>query len=274
MKLNNKKIYLVAEIGWNFLGNTKLAKQMILSAKDAGADLIKFQMWHPKNLTKGPWDYDGRRKIYEKSFLDKKKYHILNSYCKKNKIKCFSSIFSISDINDYYYTTKDLVKIPSSEAHNLKLIKECVKKFKLVFLSLGALKEDELKGTMKFIKKKNVVPLHCVSSYPLKSTEFNIEKFNYIKKNSKFFGYSGHLRGIEDAIFAIDNGSCIIEKHFTTNQKLPGRDNKFALLPKDMKFLRNYITLREDFFKKKGLGLQKNEVDVYKFYRGRWSKHD
>ena len=95
-----------------------------------------------------------------------------------------------------------------------------------------------------------------------------------VKKNSKRFGYSGHLSGIEDAIFAIDNGASIIEKHFTVDQNLPGRDNKFALLPKDMKFIKNYVVKRENFMKRKGLGLQKNEVDVYKHYRGRWSKND
>ena len=54
---------LVAEIGWNFIGNLKLAKKMILAAKKSGADFVKFQIWNPKNLKSGSWDYDGRRKI-------------------------------------------------------------------------------------------------------------------------------------------------------------------------------------------------------------------
>ena len=41
---------LVAEIGWNFIGNLKLAKKMILAAKKSGADFVKFQIWNPKNL--------------------------------------------------------------------------------------------------------------------------------------------------------------------------------------------------------------------------------
>ena len=43
---------LVAEIGWNFLGNISLAKKMIKSAKKAGADAVKFQIWDPKFLKK------------------------------------------------------------------------------------------------------------------------------------------------------------------------------------------------------------------------------
>ena len=41
---------LVAEIGWNFLGKLSLAKKMILEAKKAGSDAVKFQIWDPKYL--------------------------------------------------------------------------------------------------------------------------------------------------------------------------------------------------------------------------------
>ena len=36
---------LIAEIGWNFIGNIKLAKEMISAAKESGADFAKFQTW-------------------------------------------------------------------------------------------------------------------------------------------------------------------------------------------------------------------------------------
>ena len=73
-------------------------------------------------------------------------------------------------------------------------------------------------------------------------------------------------------MFAIEKNAIIIEKHFTINNKLPGRDNKFALLPKDFKFLSNYIKNKKDFQIDKGLNVQKCEKDIYKNYRGRWQK--
>jgi sialic acid synthase SpsE len=42
MKLTQDSPYLVAEIGWNFLGNLKLAKTMIFKAKQSGALAVKF----------------------------------------------------------------------------------------------------------------------------------------------------------------------------------------------------------------------------------------
>lgn len=267
-----KSCYLIAEIGWNFLGDIKLAKKMIISAKNSGADFVKFQIWNPKYLKGGPWDKDGRKEIYIKSFLTKKKYKLLDSFCKKYKIKCFSSIFADTEINDYHSVTKDLVKIPSPEAGNIKLIKKCLKKFNQVIISLGALKKNELLKVIKLTKNKNIIPMHCVSSYPLEDQNCNFFKFRYLKKFYKNVGYSGHCRGIEDALYAIENGARLVEKHFTINNNLPGRDNKFALLPEEFKFLSNYINKREMFKIKKGLGLQKCEEDVFKNYRGRWQK--
>jgi len=264
--------YLIAEIGWNFLGNLSLAKKMIDEAKVSGADFVKFQIWNPKNLKKGEWDNDGRKEIYKKAFLDKQKFKILFDYSKKKKIKCFASIFSKTELEDYLSVTKDFIKIPSHEAYNLDLIKECIKRFKFVFISCGCLTYVELKKITKFSRFSNVILMHCVSSYPLISKNCNFKKFDYLKKFSNKVGYSGHYQGIDDALFAIEKNASIIEKHFTINNKLPGRDNRFALLPKDFKFLSNYIQNKKDFQIDKGLNVQKCEKDIYKNYRGRWQK--
>ena len=145
LKLNKNKSYIVAEIGWNFLGDIGLAKKMVLSAKRGGADAVKFQIWNPNNLKKGSWDNDGRRKLYEKSFLDKKKYKLIYDFAKKNKINCFASVWSIKDLKTLASVSNDIVKIPSPEAYNLELIKMALKIFNKVVLSVGCLNKIELK---------------------------------------------------------------------------------------------------------------------------------
>ena len=60
---------LIAEIGWNFIGDMVLAKEMIVAAKEAGADYAKFQTWSTKDLKPGPWDSDGRLELYKKAEL-------------------------------------------------------------------------------------------------------------------------------------------------------------------------------------------------------------
>ena len=113
--------------------------------------------------------------------------------------------------------------------------------------------------------------MHCVSSYPCEANNLNFKKFENIKKLSPIYGYSGHYNGIDDAIVAISNGAKYIEKHFTVSKKLPGRDNKFAILPEDMMKISKFRDFYNTSYKFKGLNVQKCEMDIYKNYRGRWS---
>jgi len=59
---NDKKIKVIAEIGWNHMGDSILAEDMIRSAAEGGANVAKFQYWDPLHLKAGPWDTDGRGK--------------------------------------------------------------------------------------------------------------------------------------------------------------------------------------------------------------------
>ena len=56
------KIKLIAEIGWNHMGDINLAKEMISAAASNGADIVKFQTWSESDLLSGPWDEDGRER--------------------------------------------------------------------------------------------------------------------------------------------------------------------------------------------------------------------
>ncbi len=273
LKLSNLKTYIVAEIGWNFLGNLKLAKKMINTAKKNGADAAKLQIWDPKYLKEGSWDHDGRREIYNKAKLNMKKYNILKNYCKKNKILCFASVFNLKSCKDLKNNKDKIVKIPSHEAYNKELIKYALKNFNTVILSAGAITQKELKFLEKFKNSNKLIILHCVSSYPLKSENVNFQKFFHLKNIFKKVGYSGHLEGLDDAYLAISSGAVMLEKHFSIDNNLPGRDNKFAILPRELSIIVKYRDKVEQMNKKKGLGLQKCEQDIYKNYRGRWSKN-
>ena len=61
-------------------------------------------------------------------------------------------------------------------------------------------------------------------------------------------------------------------KNFTINKKLPGRDNKFSITPDEFKQMKNIRDNFRDFNLKRGLNIQKSEIDIKKNYRGRWIK--
>ena len=45
---------VIAEIGWNHMGDMNLAAEMIKESSRAGASFAKFQTWRVKNLKAGP----------------------------------------------------------------------------------------------------------------------------------------------------------------------------------------------------------------------------
>ena len=66
-----------------------LAKEMIQSSKENGADFVKFQTWSVDRLKRGPWDTDGRTEIYKKAELSKDKHLLLN----RQEMICFILFF-------------------------------------------------------------------------------------------------------------------------------------------------------------------------------------
>ena len=272
--MNNNKIKIIAEIGWNHMGDMDLASNMIISAAENGADICKFQTWSESKLKAGPWDHDGRREIYKKAELSNDDHYLLKKVCEKNNVEFMTSIFDIGDLDFLSSLEMDIIKIPSHEVYNLELIQAVVEKFKTTIISTGAAKWDEVVKITENVTPDNIVLLHCVSTYPCPIENINFPRMEKLKEYSKTVGYSGHYSGIDDAIIAICKGASFVEKHFTINQELPGRDNKFAIMPAQMKTLCDF---RNDYEKMNidlGLDLQELEMDTFQNYRSRWSKID
>ena len=114
LKLKNKTMTkIIAEIGWNHMGDMSLAKEMIVAAAENGADFAKFQTWSVKRLKSGDWDVDGRREIYEKAELTLDQHLELKHYCNDNDIEFISSVFSLDDLELYKKVTNKTIKIPN-----------------------------------------------------------------------------------------------------------------------------------------------------------------
>ena len=237
---------IIAEIGWNHCGNIELAKKMAKAAYKNGATYAKYQTWSVDRLKSGSWDGDGRRQIYEKAELSKENHIELIDYCNQIGIKFLSSVFSISDAELLVELGCKEVKIPSFESRNHELIRYCDDNFDTIFMSTGTSTLEEIGDSVKHIRYSNLYLLHCVSSYPCNPSIANIQRITSLKELGFPVGYSDHIQGVESAKVAIEFGAQVIEKHFTIDKDLPGRDNKFAILPCDLSNLFSYIQLRKE----------------------------
>ncbi|EAR60526.1 N-acetylneuraminate synthase family protein [Neptuniibacter caesariensis] len=266
----------IAEIGWNFMGDMKLAEDMIAAAAQSGATTAKFQYWNPEKLKAGAWDNDGRREIYNKACLNADKIQQLTELCSKHNVKFLLSVFNKEDAEFVSQFSTEAIKIPSHEVANIELIRYALSTYKRVFLSLGACTEEELKDVSELVGSirsngEDVVAMHCVSSYPCPVEKVNLPRMAELQKlfNGEL-GLSDHSQSVNVPAYAVAMGATVIEKHFTVNHDLPGRDNKFAVLPEGFEAMVANCQEAKSALIFHGVSAQDIEQDTMNNYRGRW----
>ncbi len=263
---------IIAEIGWNFLGDMDLAKQMIKKAKESGANIVKFQYWSEKKLKPGAWDNDGRREIYKAAELSAPDIKELMETCSKENIEFLISSFNAEDARFLKSLGVEKMKIPSHEIANVELHDFCATNFKKSYVSLGAGSFDEIKKTVEIYNSVNAswVGMHCVSSYPCPMESVNLPKLKSLSKLVPILGFSDHTSETITPALALPFGVEVIEKHFTSDNNLPGRDNQFALNPENFREMVGSIYTAEKALSDRGLEASELETDTINNYRGRW----
>jgi len=261
-------VTLIAELSSNHMGDMNLVRDMVVSAKENGADIVKFQTWSASKLKKGPWDNDGRREIYEKAELTPEKHAGVLSMCQDVGVDFLTTCFNPNDLS-FIRTLTDKVKIASTECNNTELVEKAIEAFNTVYISTGASLSVEFEHLAKY---ENVYLLHCVAKYPCPAENVNIPRLHHIRRLTPRFGYSGHYVGIWDAVAAISIGAKVVEKHFTTDRNLPFKDNKFAIVPDELNQIRYYA---DEFTKMSidhGIDFQECEQGARDVYARRWMK--
>lgn len=273
---DKESIEVIAEIGWNHMGDSSIAKDMIQSAKECGADTVKFQYWNPDYLKEGVWDTDGRREIYNKAALTEDKVNELQKMSQDAGCNFLISVFGTIGASVMADLGIKKIKIPSHETTNKKLIEFCSSKFDYIYFSAGASTEKDVLEAVNILKdgRADFNLMHCVSSYPVSDERANLNRINWLSTMHSSIGYSDHTQSTIVPALAVLNGALVIEKHFTIDKELPGRDNKFALDPKEFNQMCQNIHTASNSIIDKGNGYQSIEEDTVMNYRGRWEPQD
>ena len=118
----------------------------------------------------------------------------------------------------------------------------------------------EVKEAIKVIKSNGnnrIVLMQSITQYPSPIEEANLEVLTtYKKKFSLNVGYSDHSPGSLVMLSSVVLGSCVVEKHFTDNEKLKGPDHHHSMNPNQFAKMVNDIRLIESA---KGDGIKKVE---------------
>jgi len=238
--------YVIAEIGHNHQGSLETAKEMVLTAKECGANAVKLQKRDNKTLFtseiyNSPYDnensygatYGEHREALE---FGKTEYAELIDYAKKVNIDLFATPFDFKSADFLANLDMPAFKIASGDLNNTPLLKHVAHFEKPIILSTGGGTLDDVKrayDTIMPINKKLCI-LQCTAAYPIQNYEdMNLHVISTYRKTFSdiVIGLSDHESGIAMALVAYMLGARVVEKHFTLNRAWRGTDHSFSLSP-------------------------------------------
>lgn len=234
--------FLIAEIGLNHNKDINLAKKIIKSAKDNGADAVKFQTFITEQLISKK---SKAFSLFKSLELSKNDFKEISNYCKKQKIIFFSTPFAIECVEWLEEIDVPCYKIASSDLNYTDLLVAVAKTKKTVILSTGISNFKTIKKAVSIINKNgndNIIILHTISKYPPDYKDMNLRMIEYFRSKFKYpIGFSDHTIDNTMSLIARTLGASIFERHFTINKKLKGPDHSISLEPKELLDLRNRL---------------------------------
>lgn len=243
-------MFIIAEAGVNHNGDVECAEQLILAAKKAGADAVKFQTFKAdqivaKNAEKADYQKsttgkeENQRSMLEQLELSYESFSHLKQTCDNCGILFLSTAFDLDSIEFLETLKMPLWKIPSGEITNLPYLLRIAQTKKPVILSTGMANMKEIGDAVQVLKENGTAKLsllHCNTEYPTPMKDVNLRAMDTLKRTFDVeVGYSDHTEGIEVSIAAVARGASIIEKHFTLDRSMIGPDHKASLDPESLK---------------------------------------
>ncbi|MDF2656926.1 MAG: N-acetylneuraminate synthase [Bacillota bacterium] len=252
MENKNGSVFIIAEAGVNHNGNLALAKKLIDSAKEAGADAVKFQTFQTEQvITKSAQkavyqqittgEQESQYEMVKKLELTFDEFTSLKEYCDHSEILFLSTPFDMESIE--YLETIDLpiYKIPSGEITNLPYLIRISETLKPIIMSTGMSDLEEIGKAVSILKQhgnKELTLLHCNTEYPTPFEDVNLNAMLTLRNTFQTdVGYSDHTLGIEASVAAVALGATVIEKHFTLDKNMEGPDHKASLNPEELKLM-------------------------------------
>ncbi|MBT3921913.1 MAG: hypothetical protein HOF21_04985 [Nitrospina sp.] len=244
--------FLVAEIGFNHNGDVALAKRMIESAAENGADAVKLQTFLAHEMISNTLladdpDNPGNEipfyEFFQRYELSREDYEVLIAHARTLKIPLFSTPFDDASLDMLVELGVPALKIASPDLTYIPFLKKAAETELPIVLSTGMGNDEEIGEALRALGEANsVVLLHCVSNYPSRYEEMNL---GYLRGLSGQFelpvGLSDHTLDNLSAVVAASLGAVMIEKHFTLDRKLPGVDQSISMQPEDLRQLKSDI---------------------------------
>jgi sialic acid synthase SpsE len=242
---------VIAEAGVNHNGDLDRALAMVRVAREAGADIVKFQAFRADAIASpgaAAAAYQRRnagaerqRDMLAKLEFGMDRFAVLARACADAGIEFLATPFEA----DMAAPLRDLgmkrIKVASGELTNAPALRQFAALGLPVLLSTGMATLDEVEAAIRALEsaglpRREVTLLHCTSLYPAPPATANLRAIAAMRAATGCaVGYSDHTLGDHIAVAAVALGATVIEKHFTLDRTLPGPDHRASLEPAELK---------------------------------------
>lgn len=224
---------IIAEAGVNHDGDLATAHNLCDVAKEAGADIVKFQSFKPERcIRKGPrYDELARLALSFQSQL------ALARHCAAIGVEFCSTP---DDLDSLKFLIEECgvkrIKLGSGSLLYKPLVTSAFASGLPVLLSTGMATSMEIATTLcwssALLTPDQVTLMHCISLYPCPLELANVRAIATLRAQfGLFVGYSDHTKSISAALAAAALGASAIEKHITLDDRAPGADHAMSIVP-------------------------------------------
>lgn len=255
--MNNKQIWgaenrcmIIAEAGVNHNGDVETALRLCDAAKEAGADVVKFQTWITEELitrSVAMADYqESNTGVKESQFdmlkrleLSHEDFGRVKAYCDEIGMIFASTADEPKSLDFLVELGIPFVKVGSGDIGNVSYLRYIGSKKLPVMLSTGMSSLGDVENSIAALRAggaEEITVLHCTTNYPCPMNEVNLRAMLTLRDAFHLpVGYSDHTAGIEVAIAAAAFGAKVIEKHFTLDKSMDGPDHIASTEPAEFK---------------------------------------
>lgn len=242
---------IIAEAGVNHNGDINLAYELVIKAKECGADAVKFQTFKAEKLAgketpKVPYQTVDRSESEESHFEMLKRLELseedtikVKKCCDENEIEFMSTPYDIEGVDFLSRIGSKRLKVASADLVDFR-IQRAVRATGLpVIQSMGMATEEEViqwhRDYLSEAPIQHRTLLQCTSNYPSDPFNSNVRAMKAIgEKLGVDYGFSDHTPDERGAVLAVALGAKVIEKHFTLDKSMEGPDHRASVNPSEL----------------------------------------
>mgnify|MGYP001159285192 CR=1 FL=1 len=238
--------YIIAEAGVNHNGSAETARALVLAAKEAGADAVKFQTFRAERVARpdaAKADYQLRNtdpgesqiEMLRKLELHAEAHHELLALCRQIGLDFISTPYNEEDIDFLNEIGVDAIKLASIHLVEPHILRYAARTGKKIILSTGMSTLEQVGIAVRTLRAagcEDFTLLQCTTNYPSAVVDANLRAMTTM--HAAFdcpVGYSDHTQSEVCCVAAVALGATMIEKHFTLDKNAPGPDHSSAAEP-------------------------------------------